>query len=314
MRSELGKITLDKTFEEREALNIAIVQSINAAADAWGLQCLRYEIKDITPPEGIVQAMELQAEAERRKRASILESEGQRQAVINVAEGDKQQVILSSEASKQAAINKANGDAQAILARSQATADGLEMLAQQLTSTGGTTAAQLRVAEQYVEAFSKLAKEGNTLLLPSSISDPASMVAQALSVFKTMQQQPQLPQGTPPGSGSSGSSSGSGSTRSGAAAAMSAAADSGSGSGSSSALGSGLSKGSGSGGSGFSSSRQLSSSAGSGSRSVGRDAGGSSSMDVASGVAAVGGAAAGAGAASGWTGNPVFSLRSVMDE
>eukprot|EP00877_Chromochloris_zofingiensis_P003098 jgi/Chrzof1/1278/Cz10g00090.t1 len=208
MRSELGKITLDKTFEEREALNAAIVHSINEAADAWGLQCLRYEIKDITPPQGIVQAMELQAEAERRKRASILESEGQRQAKINVAEGDKQQVILASEASRTEAINHAMGEAEAIFRRSEATAKGLHVVADALGTGGGPNAAQLRVAEQYVEAFRELAKQGNTLLLPSHAGDPATMVAQAFAVYNTMQQQP--PALPPSGSGSTGSSSSSG--------------------------------------------------------------------------------------------------------
>ncbi|WIA36136.1 hypothetical protein OEZ86_007483 [Tetradesmus obliquus] len=205
---ELGKITLDKTFEEREALNLAIVASINGAAEAWGLQCLRYEIKDITPPEGIITAMELQAEAERRKRASILESEGQRQAVINVAEGNKQEVILTSEASKQAAINEAMGEAEAITARAQATAAGIRMVAAELGASGGASAAQLRVAEQYVEAFRQLAKEGNTLLLPANAADPASMVAQALSVYQTMQQhgpQQQQQQALLPGEGRSSS-------------------------------------------------------------------------------------------------------------
>lgn len=198
MRSELGKITLDKTFEEREALNAAIVRSINEAADAWGLQCLRYEIKDIMPPRGIMQAMELQAEAERKKRASILESEGQRQARINVAEGEKQQVILASEATREEAINRASGEAEAIFRKADATSRGLNVVAQAMQGTGGADAAMLRVAEKYVEAFRELAKETNTVLLPANAGDPASMVAQALSIFKSV------------GGGSGASSSGSG--------------------------------------------------------------------------------------------------------
>ncbi|GLI63501.1 hypothetical protein VaNZ11_006484, partial [Volvox africanus] len=159
MRSELGKITLDKTFEEREALNHNIVRSINEAAEAWGLQCLRYEIKDIMPPRGIVQAMELQAEAERRKRANILESEGVRQSKINVAEADKQQVILASEAARQQAINMAQGEAEALFATASATARSLNVVSEALTRGGGADAAALRVAEKYLEAFRQLAKE-----------------------------------------------------------------------------------------------------------------------------------------------------------
>lgn len=299
MRSELGKITLDKTFEEREALNLAIVASINSAAEAWGLQCLRYEIKDITPPAGIITAMELQAEAERRKRASILESEGQRQAVINVAEGSKQEVILSSEAEKMAAINRANGEAQAITARAQATAAGLKMLAQELTSGGGAAAAQLRVAEQYVEAFRHLAKQANTLLLPANAGDPASMVAQALGVYKTVstqQQRQQLPGGGDDDGGSNGGGRGSGSS----APAMAGLGGGGGGGGSSS--------GSAGGGRKFTSSAAGLSSSGSSGR-------GSSVRDAAAAAGAGAGALGGAAMTSSWLpDSPVFSLRSVLDE
>ncbi|GBF97665.1 hypothetical protein Rsub_09723 [Raphidocelis subcapitata] len=174
MRSELGRITLDKTFEEREALNAAIVRTINEASEAWGLECLRYEIKDINPPAGIVTAMALQAEAERRKRASILESEGQRQAKINVAEGEKQQVILAAEA-----------EGQAICRRAEATAEGLRRVAAALEGQGAA-AAQLRVAEAYVDAFGRLAKEGTTVLLPAAVDSPAAMISQAMSVYKAI--------------------------------------------------------------------------------------------------------------------------------
>ncbi|KXZ53516.1 hypothetical protein GPECTOR_7g966 [Gonium pectorale] len=186
MRSELGKITLDKTFEEREALNANIVRSINEAAEAWGLQCLRYEIKDIMPPRGIVQAMELQAEAERRKRASILESEGLRQSKINVAEADKQQVILASEASRQQAINLAEGEAEALFRTADATARSLAVVSGALTAGGGAEAAALRVAEKYLEAFRELAKETTTLVLPANTTDPSAMVAQAMAVYKSV--------------------------------------------------------------------------------------------------------------------------------
>ncbi|KAK1571328.1 hypothetical protein Q3G72_015171 [Acer saccharum] len=186
MRSELGKITLDKTFEERDTLNEKIVESINVAAKDWGLQCLRYEIRDISPPRGVRAAMEMQAEAERKKRAQILESEGERQANINIADGRKMGVILESEASKMDQVNRALGEAEAILARSQATAKGLAMVSQALKENGGLEAASLRVAEQYIQAFSNIAKEGTTMLLPSSASNPANMIAQALTMYKSL--------------------------------------------------------------------------------------------------------------------------------
>ncbi|GFR46088.1 hypothetical protein Agub_g7574 [Astrephomene gubernaculifera] len=192
MRSELGKITLDKTFEEREALNHNIVRAINEAAEAWGLQCLRYEIKDIMPPRGIVQAMELQAEAERRKRASILESEGVRQSKINVAEADKQQVILASEASRQQAINLAQGEAEALFQTAQATARSLGVVSAALTRGGGAEAAALRVAEKYLEAFRHLAKDSTTLVLPANAGDPSGMVAQAMTIYRSLMQQNSL--------------------------------------------------------------------------------------------------------------------------
>eukprot|EP00884_Botryococcus_braunii_P021462 jgi/Botrbrau1/79/Bobra.0022s0069.1 len=186
MRSELGKITLDKTFEERDALNQCIVKSIQEAATDWGLQCMRYEIRDISVPAGVRAAMELQAEAERRKRAQILESEGSRQAMINVAEGDKEEVILKSEAAKMDAINRAVGEAEAINARALATAQGIRVVSEAIRSEGGSEAASLRVAEQYMQAFAGIAKQGNTMLLPAPVNDPASMVAQALSIYRSI--------------------------------------------------------------------------------------------------------------------------------
>ncbi|KAJ9691992.1 hypothetical protein PVL29_011204 [Vitis rotundifolia] len=180
MRSELGKITLDKTFEERDTLNEKIVLAINEAAKDWGLKW------DISPPRGVRAAMEMQAEAERKKRAQILESEGERQANINIADGNKSSVILESEAAKMDQVNRAQGEAEAILARSQATAKGIEMVSQALKESGGVEAASLRIAEQYIHAFSMIAKEGTTMLLPSTASNPANMIGQALTIYKSL--------------------------------------------------------------------------------------------------------------------------------
>lgn len=189
MRSELGKISLDKTFEERESLNANIVQSINEASNVWGIQCLRYEIKDITPPENVRHAMELQVAAERQKRAEILDSEGKRQSQINIAEGGKRDVVLQSEAAMTDQINRAKGEAEAILAVAKATAEGIEMVASSVQKSGGEKAVALRLAEQYISAFSNLAKETNTILLPEKTGDIGSMVAQALAVFSKIQDQ-----------------------------------------------------------------------------------------------------------------------------
>ena len=189
MRSELGKITLDKTFEERESLNTNIVQAINEASTVWGIQCLRYEIKDITPPDNVRQAMELQVAAERQKRAEILDSEGKRQSQINIAEGGKRDVVLQSEAAMTDQINRAEGEAAAILAVAKATAEGIELVASSIQKSGGEKAVALRLAEQYIEAFSKLAKETNTILLPEKTGDIGSMVAQALAIFNKIQNQ-----------------------------------------------------------------------------------------------------------------------------
>nr|XP_016501809.1 PREDICTED: stomatin-like protein 2, mitochondrial [Nicotiana tabacum] len=186
MRSELGKITLDKTFEERDTLNDKIVMAINDAAKDWGLKCLRYEIRDISPPPGVRAAMEMQAEAERKKRAQVLESEGERQANINIADGRKSSVILASEAARMDQVNRAQGEAEAILSRAQATAKGIALVSRTLKEHGGTEAASLRIAEQYIQAFSNIAKEGTTLLLPTNASNPASMVAQALTIYKNL--------------------------------------------------------------------------------------------------------------------------------
>ena len=189
MRSELGKMTLDRTFLERDNLNVSIVQSINEASVVWGIQCLRYEIKDITPPDNVRQAMELQVAAERQKRAEVLDSEGKRQSQINIAEGIKQEVVLKSEAAMTDQINRAKGEAEAILQVAKATAEGIEMVAASIDKSGGEKAVALRLAEQYIEAFSKLAKENNTLILPAKTDDAGSMVAQALSIFNSIQGQ-----------------------------------------------------------------------------------------------------------------------------
>lgn len=186
MRSEIGKLTLDKTFEEREALNANIVVSINDAAQSWGIQCMRYEIKNINPPRSVLKAMELQVAAERQKRAEILESEGQRQSQINIAEGQKQEIVLKSEAAMTDQINRARGEAEAILAVAEATAKGIEVVASAINKEGGTDAVSLQVAEHYIDAFRHLAQENNTILLPANTGDAGSMVAQALGVFETI--------------------------------------------------------------------------------------------------------------------------------
>lgn len=186
MRSEIGKLTLDKTFEERETLNHNIVSALNEAAESWGIQCMRYEIKDIQPPQSVLKAMELQMAAERKKRATILESEAAQQADINVAEGKKQQVVLESEASMTDQINRAKGEAEAILSVAEAKAKGVRLLAEAIQTQGGSDAVALKVAEDYVSAFSKLAKESTTLLLPANANDIGGTVAQALAVFDTI--------------------------------------------------------------------------------------------------------------------------------
>ncbi|XP_066471831.1 stomatin-like protein 2, mitochondrial isoform X2 [Tiliqua scincoides] len=186
MRSELGKLSLDKVFRERESLNASIVDAINQASDFWGIRCLRYEIKDIHVPPRVKESMQMQVEAERRKRATVLESEGTRESDINVAEGRKQAQILASEAEKAEQINKAAGEANAVLVKAQAKAEAIRLLAAALTQQNGSAAASLSVAEQYVSAFSSLAKETNTVLLPSNTGDVASVVAQAMGIYTTL--------------------------------------------------------------------------------------------------------------------------------
>lgn len=183
MRSELGKISLDHVFQERERLNHNIVEAINHAAEVWGIRCLRYEIRDIQLPNTVVEAMQMQVEAERMKRAAVLKSEGEREAAINVAEGKKQSQILASEARKMEQINIATGEANAIVAKATARAEGIEKVSLALQRQLGERAATLNVAEQYVNAFSNLAKTNNTVVLPANVGDAGSMVAQALAVY-----------------------------------------------------------------------------------------------------------------------------------
>ena len=184
LRSEIGKIELDRTFEERTNINIQVVNELDKASEAWGVKVLRYEIKNITPPKGVLDAMEKQMRAEREKRAVILTSEGERDAAINQAEGGKQQVIKASEAKKQQQINEAEGAAAAILAIAQATAQGLRKVAETIQMPGGQEAVQLRVAEQYITKFGELAKTTNTLILPATVSDVGSMIALAMNAMR----------------------------------------------------------------------------------------------------------------------------------
>jgi regulator of protease activity HflC (stomatin/prohibitin superfamily) len=184
MRSEVGKIDLDKTFEERTTINSAIVNAINDASRTWGVKILRYEIKNIRPPDNVLNAMEKQMQAEREKRAVILQSEGEKQSAVNVAEGQKQKVVLESEAVRQKQINEATGQAEAIRAIAGATADGLKSVASAVQAQGGMEAVQLRVAEKLVEQFGNLAKQGNTLILPANFGDISTLIATAMSVVK----------------------------------------------------------------------------------------------------------------------------------
>jgi len=191
LRSELGKIELDRTFEERTNINTNVVSELDKATEPWGIKVFRYEIKNITPPSDILGAMEKQMRAEREKRATILTSEGTRDAAINTAEGEKQQTIKKSEAAKQRQINEAEGQAQAILSIAKATAEGIREVAETIQMPGGMEAVQLRVAEKYIEQFGNLAKAGNTMIVPSNVADISSMLATAMSIV----QQPKAPIG-----------------------------------------------------------------------------------------------------------------------
>ena len=202
LRSVIGRMELDKTFEERDSINAQVVAALDEAATNWGVKVLRYEIKDLTPPKEILQAMQRQITAEREKRARIAESEGRmqeqinlangdRQASINQSEGERQAAINQSEGDRQAAINRAEGEASAVRTVAEATAEAITRIAAAVSKEGGIEAVNLNVAERYVEAFSKVAKEANTLILPSNLSDMAGMVGTAMSVIK--QQKPKTP-------------------------------------------------------------------------------------------------------------------------
>lgn len=185
MRSEIGKLELDRTFEEREAINGAIISAVDKASDPWGVKITRYEIKNITPPQSVKDALEKQMRAEREKRAAIAESEGERQAKINVAEGEKQQAIALSEGEKQKRINEAEGRAKEIELVAIATSEGIRKIAEAINEPGGKDAVNLRVAEQYIKEFGNLAKENNTVIIPSTLSDVAGMVGAVTSLIKT---------------------------------------------------------------------------------------------------------------------------------
>lgn len=185
MRSEIGQLTLDHVLKERAALNTNITAAINEAAQAWGVTCLRYEIRDIHAPPSVVDAMHRQVTAERSKRAEILESEGQRQSAINIAEGKKQSVILASEALRAEKINRASGESEAILLKARATASGIESVARSIAQGEGAAqnAISLSIAEKYVDAFGNLAKEGTAVVVPGNVGDIGGMIATALSVY-----------------------------------------------------------------------------------------------------------------------------------
>lgn len=184
MRSEIGQLTLDHVLRERQSLNHNITTALNEAANDWGIKCLRYEIKDIHPPQNVLEAMHRQVSAERSKRAEILDSEGHRQSKINIAEGEKTSRILESEAAKAKSINEAAGEAEAILMKAKATAEGIKQVAKAINETpGGKDAVSLQVAEHYVEAFGKLAKESNTVIVPAGLNDLGSMISSGLGIY-----------------------------------------------------------------------------------------------------------------------------------
>ena len=183
LRSEVGKMELDRTFESRDEINHKVVSVLDEAGRTWGIKVLRYELKSLTPPESILRAMQAQITAEREKRAVIAKSEGQRQQEINIADGQRQAKILESEGQKQSQINKAQGEAQAIELVANANANAVRAVAAAMEVAGGSEAANLKVAQQYVDAFANLAKTGNTLIIPSNVSDVAGVVASAMTVM-----------------------------------------------------------------------------------------------------------------------------------
>ncbi len=192
LRSVVGRMELDKTFEERDLINKSVVSAIDEAALNWGVKVLRYEIKDLTPPAVILQAMQQQITAEREKRAVVAASEGRKLEQINLATGAKEAAIAQSEGEKQAEINKAEGQAAATLAIAQATAEALRMVAEATNAPGGMNAVNLQVAEKYVEAFSKIAKQGNTLVVPANLGDLSTLVTSAMTMVKGANAQPKV--------------------------------------------------------------------------------------------------------------------------
>jgi regulator of protease activity HflC (stomatin/prohibitin superfamily) len=184
LRSAIGKISLDNTFEAREILNRQVVEALDEASQNWGVKVLRYEIKDIQPPRSVLEAMEKQMKAEREKRAEIAKSEGERQAMINRAEGERAEAIARSEGEKMRRINEAEGQAQEILKVAEATAEGIRRVAESLSTPGGQDAANLEVAKKYIDQFGKLAKENTTMILPANLADVSSMVATALTTLE----------------------------------------------------------------------------------------------------------------------------------
>lgn len=185
LRSVIGKMELDKTFEERDHINAAVVAALDEAATSWGVKVLRYEIKDLTPPKEILHAMQAQITAEREKRALIAASEGRKQEQINIATGEREAFIQRSEGEKQSAINRAQGEAEAIKAVASANAQAIQQVAQAIQLAGGMEAVNFKVAEQYVDAFGQLAKEGNTLILPGNLADLGGLVTAAMSIVKS---------------------------------------------------------------------------------------------------------------------------------
>ena len=194
LRSEIGKIELDRTFEERETINAQVVNAVDRAAEPWGVKILRYEIKDIVPPDSVKDALEKQMRAERERRAVVAESEGARQARINVSEGDRQEAINLSEAEKLKQINEAEGRAQEIRLIAEATASGIREVAQALTQPGGRDAVNLRVAEQWVTQFGQLAKTNNTMIVPAQLGDVATLVSTVMGSMETMSAQQESPE------------------------------------------------------------------------------------------------------------------------
>jgi regulator of protease activity HflC (stomatin/prohibitin superfamily) len=183
LRSEIGKMEMDRTFESRDEINMRVVAAVDEAARTWGVKVMRYELKNLTPPEAILRSMQAQITAEREKRALIAKSEGQRQEEINLADGEKQAAVLRSEGEKTAAINKAQGDATAIQTIATATADAVKQVAEALNMPGGHNAANLKIAEQYINAFGNLAKTNNTLVVPANVADVSGMLATAMTVL-----------------------------------------------------------------------------------------------------------------------------------